>query len=205
MNRFKNFLSGLTLALALPLAACGGATEPLTSPATSPGPAPVTSAAAPTASATSAPTSSAAAPASASPADSLAALRALNVIDVGGLINDVPAEAMQCYGPCPGYEDAIAEARARSQQRLASLAAVARSLPPAAADPQTCEPAAIETNLNALRNLRIVEVKRFMAVQPKASSHCYSEVCPEDRERARAQTCERAATLASLANRAQGL
>lgn len=200
MNRFKNFLSALTLALA----ACGAPAEPTISP----GPAPVASSTTFAPSTSAAPTTAPAAapaPASTSPADSLAALRALNVIDVGGLIEDIPAEATQCYGPCPGYEKTIAEARARSQQRLARLAAVASNLPPAATDPQTCQPAAIEANLNTLRNLRIVEVKSFMAVQPVVTGHCYTAPCPAERERARAQTCERAATLASLAHNAQGL
>lgn len=203
MNRFKQLIS----ALALALAACGAPAEPPSSsgPMTASGPATASTASTASVAPTSRPGAAQRAATSANPADSLAALRALNVIDVGGLIENIPAEATQCYGPCPGYEKTIADARAQSRARLSRLAAVATSLQPAAADPQTCEPAAIEANLAALRSLRIVEVKGFLAAQPKSSPQCYNMPCPEDREQARAQTCERAATLADLARNAQGL
>src|SRR5829696_6472578 len=52
-------------------------------------------------------------------------LRALEVVGVGDLIVKLPAEATNCYGPCPGYEDAPVKAKEDAAARLEALADVA--------------------------------------------------------------------------------
>ncbi len=136
--------------------------------------------------------------------ENLTRLRALKVFTVGELIVNVPAEATNCYGPCPGSEGIIAKAKADAADRLEKLADVAES---AANTPvaEACADATIDQNIAALQALKIVGVQGLIKEEPKASSNCYNLPCPEDIDNAKAITCERAGKLASIVNAAKGL
>jgi hypothetical protein len=123
---------------------------------------------------------------------------------VGDLIVDMPEEATNCYGPCPGSEGAIAKAKEEAALRLDKLADVAESaIKSPVAD--ACADTTIDQNIAALKALQIVEVQGLVKEEPKASGNCYNLPCPEDIEAAKAVTCERAGKLASIVNAAKGL
>lgn len=217
MNRCKRLLAALTLALAACAAPSGSNNTPapaspsVRSAPDNPGTVATPDRRAPVAPAAGTSTSTAAAtpdPGTSAPTaavgDSLAALQGLNYVSVQHIIEDLPAEAIECYGPCPGYEEVIEKAREKARARAAKLAAVASSLPAAKSAPETCEPAAIEANLEALRGLRIVSIAGFVEAEPTGSPSCYVGPCPPTPEM-RAETCERAAQLAALADAAKGL
>lgn len=131
--------------------------------------------------------------------ENLARLQALEVVSVGNLVLDVPEEAMNCYGPCPGWEDEIAAARAASAVRLDHMVQVAE---PAAATPETngnaCEQASIDANVAVLRGLGIVDIGGLVVAQPANNPNCYNLPCQEDEAAARELTCERAAKLDAI-------
>ena len=71
--------------------------------------------------------------------------------------------------------------------------------------PATCERAAIDANLAALRDLRIVDIPALIEDRPEAKPNCYNQVCPGEAEAARVKNCERAAKLAGIAAAAKGI
>ncbi|MEO7329382.1 MAG: hypothetical protein ABI193_12435 [Minicystis sp.] len=134
----------------------------------------------------------------------LARLAALQVFTVGTLIVDLPEEATNCYGPCPGSEGVIQKAKEQAAVRLEKLTAVAE----AAADKPaqaSCDKAAIDTNLAALADLRIVGVEGLIEVQPKNNPQCYNLPCQADIAAAKAATCEHATDLGAIVQAAKGL
>ena len=140
-----------------------------------------------------------------SPVDeNLTRLRSLTVFTVGELIVNLPAEAGNCYGPCPGSEAAIEKAKADAALRLDKLVDIAES---AVKTPVTdaCADATIDQNIAALKALQIVDVQGLIKEAPKSSPNCYNLPCPADIEAAKAITCERAGKLASIVNAAKGL
>ena len=117
-----------------------------------------------------------------------------------------PAEAFNCYGPCPGSGPVIARAQAEGAARLERFASAAEA---AARDTVNqhadgCAPASIDANLSALRTLRVVEVGAFLAAEPPNTRHCYG-VCPADPAAARVETCARAERLADVVDATRGL
>jgi hypothetical protein len=143
-------------------------------------------------------------PATAHVDENLARLKALNVVEVGQLIVDLPAEATACYGPCPGSEPAIAGAKAKAALRLAELADTAERAPAKPATDSCAQPT-IDANLAALQALRIVSVSGLIVTQPNNNGNCYDLPCPEDFAAAKAATCERAGKLAGIVEAASGL
>lgn len=139
--------------------------------------------------------------------ESLARLRALEVFSVGAMQWQEPAEAFNCYGPCPGSEVAIARAQAAGAARLDAFtrAAEVAARDTAADHANACEPAAIAANLEALRALRVVEVGDFLAVQPREAANCYGLVCPGEAARARDESCARAEHLADIVDATRGM
>ena len=137
--------------------------------------------------------------------ESLARLSALKVVHVGSLIIDVPAEAMQCYGPCPGYEDEITRAKAKAAKRLAKLVRVAEKTADAKPSSKSASAKAIKSNIAALNALRIVYVGSLVEAKPANNPNCYNRPCKEDRDLAKQTTERRAAHLAALAKAAKGL
>jgi hypothetical protein len=127
-------------------------------------------------------------------------LAALQVFEVGSLLARYPEGAFNCYGVCPEFEDAVAQANEHAAERLATLVEQVSSAIAAntTVEPDTCEQAAIEANLAALRALETIEVGQLIAVVPQNNPACYNLPCQADTEAAAQQTCERAATLARI-------
>lgn len=127
-------------------------------------------------------------------------LAALEVFEVGSLLARYPDGALNCYGVCPEFEEAVAQGNAQAAERLAALVERVSSAitANAAVEPDACEQATIDANLEALRALEIVDVGQLIAVIPQNNPACYNLPCPEDTEAATQQTCERAATLARI-------
>lgn len=136
--------------------------------------------------------------------ENLVRLRSLTVFTVGELIVNLPAEASNCYGPCPGSAPAIAKAKDDAAARLDKLVDIAESAVKApVAD--ACAQATIDQNIAALKALQIVDVQGLILEHAKVSGQCYAVPCPADIEAAKAITCERAGKLASIVNAAKGL
>ena len=136
--------------------------------------------------------------------ENLTRLRSLTVFTVGELIVNLPAEASNCYGPCPGSEAAIQKAKDDAALRLDKLVDAAESAVKAPiAD--ACADATIDQNIAALKALQIVDVQGLIKEEPKNNPNCYSLPCESDIAAAKAITCERAGKLASIVNAAKGL
>ena len=110
---------------------------------------------------------------------SLARLRALQIVEVGDLVLDLPAEAQACYGVCPGWEQRYRAERARQAARAERLASLAEG---AAADgslaPREWSEAGVA--LQALAGLQIVQVSGLIEVKPASNPQCYYQPCPGD-------------------------
>jgi hypothetical protein len=110
-------------------------------------------------------------------ADSFDKLRGLQMVSVGGLVLNLPAEATACYGlPCPGspYEQQYRDERARQAPRLATLANLATQ---ANADEsvQAVDPTQADAAVKALNDLAIVSVSGIVVTQPTNSVNCYTQ------------------------------
>jgi hypothetical protein len=110
---------------------------------------------------------------------SLARINALQIVEIGRLVVDLPAEASSCYGPCPGWEPKIQAERARQAPRAEKLASIAERV---AADsaPAPSEVPAAETARKALADLAIVEVGKLVEVKPANNPQCYNLPCASD-------------------------
>jgi hypothetical protein len=132
--------------------------------------------------------------------ENLARLQALDVFEVGELMFEMPAEAINCYGPkpCAGSEAAVAAARGIAAERLVAFtdSVVAAAATPY--DSYACD-ANVDTNLDALRALQVVEVGSFIRTEPVNNGNCYNLPCPADVEAANAANHTRAAKLESIA------
>jgi hypothetical protein len=123
----------------------------------------------------------------------LARLRALDVVDVGGLVLDFPAEAVACYGPCPGFEAIVGDAYRRQAPRLAHLTDLIEeeTRRPTAAAP---EPDVTAADLEALRSLAIVDVRGLVRARPVTTTPC-DGACEEAVARAVGEKARRAGVL----------
>jgi hypothetical protein len=135
-------------------------------------------------------------------------LHALEVVQVGDVILDLPDEAICAYGwsPCPGFEDLVDEALREAAPRLDALvhhgqAAVAED---AEIGDGSCSDRIIDANLDALEDLEIVKVGDLLVEEPEQNCP-YSLPCEEDIIAAEEITCERAASLDRLVDRTQQL
>jgi hypothetical protein len=135
--------------------------------------------------------------------ENLERLRALQVFEVGEMIVDLPAEASNCYGPCPGSEAAIAAANEAAALRLDEVVAVAE----VAVD----EPGSylctelVDENLELLRALEVVEVLGMIQAVPQNNPQCYNLPCQSDIDAAAAVNDLTAAKLDSIARETSGL
>lgn len=110
-------------------------------------------------------------------AENLARLRALDVFEVGAMENQIPADA-NCYGgpfalgfACPGKEATFAHGKAKAERRLEAFANRAERA--VAATPSVAWAGFPGGNdLQALRDLHVVEVGELIVSQPETSS-CY--------------------------------
>jgi hypothetical protein len=139
--------------------------------------------------------------------ENLARLRALDVFAVGQLIVEASGAATSCSGPCPAAETALNAAHTKSAARLARL--VARAEKAAASPlPDACAQTAIDGNLAALAELRIVRISGLIVPQPAKNPQCTDRPCLADgaaAAAAAAATCARAGKLASIAAAVRGL
>lgn len=133
----------------------------------------------------------------------LQTLRELEVVEVYSLVVDVPDEAFNCYGACPGWEDEIQAATETSALALEELTASALAVAELPVAEGACAPDAIDTNLEALAGLDVVHIGGLIAAQPEANPMCYNLPCQEDIEAAEAETCRRAGVLANIVDAAE--
>ncbi|HCP46621.1 MAG TPA: hypothetical protein DIU15_11285 [Deltaproteobacteria bacterium] len=131
-------------------------------------------------------------------AQELEILAQLNIVHVGALVRDYPEGAMNCYGPCPGFEDEIAEEDARQALRLQELVDIATEASSVTIDSYSCSLEVIDDNLAALDGLDIVEVFGLVEEVPQNNPYCYNLPCPEDIEAAEEINCQRATALATI-------
>jgi hypothetical protein len=135
--------------------------------------------------------------------DHLARLRALQIVEVGQLVMQLPNQATACYGlPCSADTTAETVDRALRVQapRLARLTDLAEES--ARASTVTGDTGHATADLAALRRLSIVELGGLLAVTPQTSTSCYNLVCPDDAERAAAENARRARVLHDVATAA---
>ncbi|MDI1435033.1 hypothetical protein [Polyangium sorediatum] len=128
--------------------------------------------------------------------ENMARLRALAVFDVGHVNFEMPGHSGHCYSVCKHRQ--IAALRV---DKLADVAESAAKTPA----PDACDEATIEKNLAALNALGILEVRGLIKDEPKNSTNCYGQPCPDDAQASKALTCERAGKLASIVNAAKDL
>jgi hypothetical protein len=132
-------------------------------------------------------------------ADNLKLLEQLRIVDIGDLVHNYPEGAMNCYGPCPGFEGEIAAEDARQASRLAELVEIATD----AATQLTIEDGSfnlevIDQNLAALDGLDIVQVFGLIEEVPQNNPYCYNLPCPSDIAEADAINRQRASALAKI-------
>ncbi len=137
--------------------------------------------------------------------DNLAQLEALNVFSVGQLLLDVPGEAFNCYGPCPDWEDEIAEAEEEAAARLAVFADLALNASEDVAIPYTFPEDRIDDNLEALRDLEIVGIGALIEDTPEVTGNCYALPCPEEIAEAEDRNNHRAWQLQAIVTSTLGL
>lgn len=136
---------------------------------------------------------------------SLDHLAALQIVEVGALINDAAEESNSCYGPCPEDEAAIAAEEAQQAERLDRLVDLADATAVAEGRAETCGDDTVSANLRALAALRIVEIGAFLTAEPENNPYCYNFPCVADIAAAEEITCARAETLDRIVRGAEGL
>ena len=122
----------------------------------------------------------------------------MEIVDVAELVHEYPEGAMNCYGPCPGYEEDIEAENQRQAARLLELVAVAEDAVSVDANVYGCDVEDIDENLDALADLNIVEVFGLVEAVPENNPNCYNTPCPEDVAEAEQVTCQRASALAHI-------
>ena len=125
-------------------------------------------------------------------------LQELRLFEVGALLVELPAEAYQCYGLCPEWEDELEAQRAEQEARLADLAAVARSVHESETLPEA-DASTTGEHLEALSALTIVAVGELIVDEAASSPYCYNLPCPGDIAAADASNARRAKEIAELA------
>jgi len=126
-------------------------------------------------------------------------LAQLRIVDVGDLVLNYPEGALNCYGPCPGFEDEIAAEDARQAARLSELVEIATEIGTTVTiEDDSCSIEVIDENLAALDGLDIVQVFGLIEEVPQNNPYCYNLPCPSDIEAAAEITCQRAAALAQI-------
>lgn len=130
--------------------------------------------------------------------DSLERLRALDLFTVDRLVLKLPANAGQCYGPCPGEDEAYQAELERQSQRLTAFVDQAQQCNSGHCYLFTPESGA--QALSALNALEIVQVSSLVTVEPKNNPSCYNVPCAEDVEAARAENRRREVMAFTIAN-----
>jgi hypothetical protein len=137
--------------------------------------------------------------------ENLALLEKLDVFAVGQLLLDVPNEAFNCYGPCPEWEDEIAEAEIEAASRLAVFADLALEASAGVTIPYPFPEERIDDNLEALRDLEVVGIGGLIEDEPEVTGNCYHLPCPEEIAVAEERNNDRAWQLQAIVNSTTGL
>ena len=137
--------------------------------------------------------------------ENLALLENLDVFSVGQLLLDVPNEAFNCYGPCPDWEDEIAEAELEAASRLSVFADLALEASACVSVPYPFPEDRIDSNLEALRDLEIVGIGALIEDEPEVTGNCYHLPCPEEIAAADERNNDRAWQLQAIVTSTTGL
>ena len=121
--------------------------------------------------------------------ESLDRLRALELFTVDRMVLKLPANAGQCYGPCPGEDAAYEVELARQASRLSAFVDQAQQCNTGHCYLFTPESGA--EALSALNALEIVHVTSLVTAEPKNNPSCYSLPCAEDLEAAKVENRRR--------------
>ncbi len=132
-------------------------------------------------------------------------LSELRIVEVGQLVHNYPEGAMNCYGPCPGFEEEIAEEDFRQAARLSELVEIVNSAVTSTVELEACTVEVIDANLEALDSLDIVEVFGLVEEVPQNNPYCYNTPCPSDIEAANEVNRQRATALAAIVEEAREL
>ncbi len=130
--------------------------------------------------------------------DSLERLRALDLFTVDRMVLKMPANAGQCYGPCPGDDEAYQAELERQAKRLSSFVDQAQQCNTGHCYLFTPESGA--QALSALNALEIVQVSSLVSVEPKNNPSCYNVPCAEDLEAAKVENRRREVMAFTIAN-----
>jgi len=129
---------------------------------------------------------------------SLDRLRELELFTVDGLVMKLPESATNCYGVCPGHEQAYDTELARQAKRLAAFAEQAQEC-----NSGNCylfQPESGKQALDALNALEIVTVRTLVTSEPKNNPSCYNLPCPADVEAAKAANKRREVVAFTIAS-----
>lgn len=108
----------------------------------------------------------------------LQALRDLQIVEVGRVVENIP-QAANCYGfPCPGHETEFADAKAQAAAALAAFTKTALEAASSSAHDEALATRHIcyetdQANLQKLKDLHIVLLGDVVLEKPQASN-CYS-------------------------------
>jgi hypothetical protein len=190
---------GLVLGLGVGTAACEGNGPLANDPPAAAAPAPVTSVV------TTAPPPPARAALEAEAAADLAHLRALQIVEVGQLVLDLPDAASACYGPCSDDLWAFI-VTAEYRRQVPRLTALVRAADDAVLNPRAYPYPMIPTyasqDVDALNGLEIVDLGALLVAQPANNPRCYNTPCSEDVQSATTETGFRAFYLHAWASQA---
>ena len=130
-------------------------------------------------------------------------LRALQIVDAGYLVMNLPVQATACYGlpPCPGWEDRYRDERMRQAGRLGRLVDIAATTASTALVPRPESEAAAA--VAALSALAVVEVRALVTMEPKSNPRCYNLPCASDRDAASQENGRRVAAAFAIAETAR--
>ena len=133
----------------------------------------------------------------------LAALDALELFEVHGLVYDHAEMPGSCYGACPGEAEAEA-AYVGQATRLHRLVATAER----ADQGEPCYTTAmdvVDSSLQAIDALEIVDIGAMQVAQPQSSANCYNQPCPDDIAAADAENEDRATRIWRIAKASKDL
>ncbi len=126
------------------------------------------------------------------------------MFSVGGILRDLPSEATACYfddiggRACPGWEDEVAAADAKTAPKLAAFVATATGAVTDTDPAYVMDQDRIAGDLAVLRGLQILQVGELLTSVPENNPNCYNLPCPDDQQRADEQNRLRAAQLEAI-------
>jgi hypothetical protein len=131
-------------------------------------------------------------------------LRALQILDVGNLVLNLPPEATACYGPCLNspWRQPYLDERARQAPRLATLAdAFEQANHDAYLQPAPMSEA--NAAIQSLTSLKVIEVGGIIQAKPANNPQCYNLPCQSDIDAAQLENERRVAKALEAATLGQ--